>query len=67
MIDDAGSILEARGIDLSETGIGFHVDDAIEVALTVNVDGEDVTRRARLVRVGADDDGGFHIGLEFID
>ena len=66
VIDDAGTILEARGIDLSETGIGFFVEEAIEVALTVTVDGTELTRRARLVRVSADD-GGFQIGLEFIE
>ncbi len=66
VLDDAGSVMEARGVDLSEHGIGFEVDEPIEVALTVTIDGEETTRRARLVRVSREDDG-FHIGLEFIE
>lgn len=61
---EGGHIMEARGIDLSETGIGFEADEPLTVALTVTVDGEEITRIAKLARVSKTD-GGFIFGLEF--
>lgn len=62
---DAQEIMEARGVDLSETGIGFVSDEPLTVALTLNVEGRELLRRARLMRVERED-GAFVFGLEFI-
>ncbi len=64
---EGGSIQEAHGIDLSETGIGFLTADTLTVALTVTVGGEDVTRLAKLARIIRKEDGSFLFGLEFIE
>lgn len=61
---DSG-ILDARGVDISETGLGFTSPDPLQVSLVVTVDGEEMTRRARLVRV-VEEDGHFIFGLEFL-
>lgn len=63
---EGGHIIEARGIDLSETGIGFEASTGLIMALTVSADGEEVTRQARLVRVEATPDGDWVFGLEFL-
>lgn len=60
-------ILEARGVDVSEGGVAFETSEPLHVALTVTVDGETMTRQARLVRILKDDDGKFTFGLEFAD
>jgi len=62
---EGGHIMEATGIDLSETGIGFESDEPLTVALTVTVDGEEITRLARLARVAKTEGGGYLFGLEF--
>ncbi len=63
---DERQISQAVGIDLSKTGIAFETYEPLTVALTVTVDGKEVTRQARLMRVEATDDG-FLFGLEFVE
>jgi len=58
-------ILSAEGIDVSEGGIGFMTDEPLTFALTLNLDGKDFTKTARLVRVSQTEDGRFQFGLEF--
>ena len=41
---DAGGILEAEGIDVSETGLAFSASEPLSVALVVTIDGEEMTR-----------------------
>lgn len=64
---EGGSIQEAKGIDLSETGIGFETDGTLTVALTVTVDGKEITRLAKLARVVRNEEGGYVFGLEFTE
>lgn len=63
---EGGHIAQAVGVDISETGIAFEAYEPLTVALTVDVDGKDLTRMARLVRVEATDDG-YLFGLEFVE
>ena len=63
---EGGAIQEASGIDVSETGIGFHCKEPLTVALTVTVDGKEMTRVARLARIERKDDG-YLFGLEFTE
>ncbi len=65
VVDEATQILDATGVDISEHGIAFRTQDPVHVALTLNHDGEDITRLARLVRLEQDDDGTYIYGLEF--
>lgn len=64
---EGGSIQEARGVDLSETGIGFQTDGTLTVALTVTVEDREITRLAKLVRIQRQADGTFTFGLEFTE
>ena len=64
---EGGSIQEARGIDLSETGIGFETNGTLTVALTVMVEGREITRLAKLARIIRQDDGTYMFGLEFTE
>lgn len=64
---EGGSIQEAHGVDLSETGIGFETEGTLTVALTVTVDGQEMTRLARLARITRTDSGSYMFGLEFIE
>ena len=66
VVDDR-SILQAIGIDISETGIGFDAAEPLTVALVVNVDEEEVTRHARLARVERTEEGTYLFGLEFVE
>ena len=62
---DAQEIMEARGIDLSEFGVGFVSSEPLTVALTLQVEGREVIRRAKLMRVEREH-GHYVFGLEFI-
>lgn len=64
---DGVHIMQAVGLDISQTGIGFESADPLSVALTVTVDGEEITRRARLMRVVRQDDGSYLFGLDFVE
>lgn len=64
---EGGSIQEARGVDLSDTGIGFVTDGTLTVALTVTVEGKEITRLAKLARIISRDDGTYVFGLEFTE
>ena len=64
---DERHVLEARGVDISDMGIGFETSQPIALAMTVEVDGKEITRRAHLVRVTQKDDGNYLLGLEFDD
>ena len=64
---DSHGVIEATGLDVSEFGVGFETQEPLTVALTFTIDGREITRRARLMRVVRGDDGGFVFGLEFLD
>lgn len=64
---EGGHVMQAVGLDLSETGIGFEAADPLTVALTVTVEGREITRLARLARVSPTDDDSYLFGLEFIE
>lgn len=66
VVDETTRILEATGVDISEHGIAFRTSDPVHVALTLNHEGEDVTRLARLVRLKQEEDGTYIYGLDFV-
>jgi hypothetical protein len=63
---DAHGVLEAHGVDVSEVGVGFKSDQPLEMALKFQVEGRDIVRRARLVRVSQSEDGSYSFGLTFL-
>jgi hypothetical protein len=58
-------VLEARGINISETGIAFSVEQGLPVELKFKHQGKDHHYRARLVRTQSLKQGGFMLALEF--
>ena len=59
-------IVRARGVDLSEGGIGFELDDDLPFEMRFTLDGRVYQKRARLVWVDRRAKGGIRLGLEFI-
>lgn len=66
VVDETTRILEATGVDISEHGIAFRTEDPVHVALTVDHEGQELTRLARLVRLTQEEDGTYVYGLDFV-
>ena len=58
-------VVEARGLNISETGIAFVVDQPPPVELRFRQNGVDHQYKAELVRTMKNPDGGFLMGLRF--
>lgn len=64
----SADVLNATGVNVSNTGIAFDVDRPIPVTFRMKLDGEYVTRNAQLVRLAqANDSTGFRVGLAFAE
>ena len=60
-------LLEAEGVDQSETGICFELGRPLPFDMQFMTDGELVSRRARLIWVKQLEGGRSRLGLRFID
>ena len=58
-------VVEARGLNISDTGIAFVVDQPPPVELRFRQGDEDHQYKAELVRTQSDPKGGFLMGLRF--
>ena len=58
-------VLEAKGLNISTTGVAFTLDQALPVELRFERQGRTYHYRARLVRTQGLDAGGFLMALEF--
>lgn len=58
-------VAEARGVDISETGVAFEIVEPLAVELRFFQGGELHHFKANLVRTQKKDDGSFLLGLEF--
>ena len=58
-------VVEAKGLNVSETGIAFVVEHAPPVELRFHQEGRDRQYKAELVRTQKNPDGGFLMGLRF--
>ena len=61
----AVDVLEAKGLNISATGVAFTVEQALPVELRFEHKGQSHLYRARLVRTQKMDTGGFLMALEF--
>lgn len=60
-------VLEAKGLNISATGVAFTIEHALPVELRFEHQGQSHHYKARLVRTQSLDTGGFLMGLEFRD
>ena len=60
-------VLNARSVDISETGLRFDSPTPIAVHLRMVIDGTESEREARLVWARRADSGDMSYGLEFIE
>jgi hypothetical protein len=58
-------VLEAKGLNISATGVAFTIDRGLPLELRFEHHGQTHHYRARLVRTESLDTGGFLLGLEF--
>lgn len=58
-------IVSATGVNVSESGICFDIDEPLVFEMQLVLDGERHTHRAELVRMEALPDGGCRLGLRF--
>ena len=59
-------LVQARSVDLSETGLRFSTDEAIPILLRMRVDGEQHEHRGQLVWARRDARGHMDYGIEFV-
>lgn len=57
----------ARGVDHSAGGLCFELDDDLPFEMRFSLDGQEQMRRARCVWLRRKPEGGYFIGLEFIE
>lgn len=60
-------LVQARSVDLSETGLRFETKQPIPILLRMAVDGAKQERRAHLVWARSTDGQGMAYGLQFVD
>lgn len=60
-------VARARGIDLSDGGVCFEVEDDLPFEMRFKIDGKEQMRRARGVWMRRKPEGGYLLGLQFID
>lgn len=58
-------VLEAKGLNISATGVAFTLDQALPVELRFEHQGQMHFYRARLVRIQSQENGGYLMALEF--
>ena len=59
-------LVEAKGLDLSDSGIGFELEDDIPFDIEFEVDGDLHQHRAHMVRMQRLDNGRSRFGFQFI-
>ena len=59
-------IIQAKGINLSETGICFELEQDLPFEMKFELEGEEHIKRAHLIWVDQLPDGGFRFGLKFV-
>ncbi len=60
-------IIMADSLDISQSGLSFVTDKAMEVDMRLNVDGNLEERRAKILWAQKTDDGKVRYGLEFVN
>ena len=60
-------VAKARGVDLSEGGVCFELDEDLPFEMRFKMDGKEQTRRARCVWLRSKPDKGYFLGLQFIE
>ena len=60
-------IIMANSLDISQSGLSFITDNAMEVDMRLNIDGNLEERRAKILWAKKEDDGKVRYGLEFVN
>ena len=59
-------IIDAKSIDISETGLSFDTGEPLKIHLGMDIDGELCDREAQFVWAARNSNGGIRYGFEFI-
>ena len=58
-------VIQAKSIDVSETGIRIETDDSIKVCMRLNIDGEKKDMEGQLVWTKKNEKGGMTYGFQY--